>query len=88
MNILVFVTNSLLLLAGLSLAASDSGKSKNGKKPSEVSKDEKANAKLPPCAACGNLVASFEQVGPLRSILTMDSSVVGSSLLEVYSVAN
>ena len=63
MNILVFVTNSLLLLVGLSLAASDSSKNKSGKKPSEASKEEKANAKLPPCAACGNLVASFEQVG-------------------------
>jgi hypothetical protein len=61
MKLLLLMSHGLLALSTLGLAASDT-KSKNGKKPSEATKEEKANTKLPPCAACGNLVASFDQV--------------------------
>ena len=59
------LTAAAALLTCFSLAsASSSGsdiKNKSGKK-SEASKEEKANTKLPPCGACTNLVASFDQV--------------------------
>jgi hypothetical protein len=45
------------------LTASDSGPSGAGPKiKSEPKKEERANAKLPPCGSCVNLVTSFEQV--------------------------
>lgn len=55
-----------VLLFCLVLTASDSGNGGTGpsgmKIKSEPKKEERANAKLPPCGSCVNLVTSFEQV--------------------------
>ncbi len=59
------ILTAAALLTCLTLASAGSSgsdiKNKSGKK-SEASKEEKANTKLPPCGACTNLVASFDQV--------------------------
>ena len=64
----VFLTAAFLACISVVCGSSSSGdgpnnnqKTKGGKK-SEASKEEKANTKLPPCGACTNLVASFDQV--------------------------
>lgn len=60
----VLTAAALLTCFFLASAAGSSGndiKNKSGKK-SDASKEEKANTKLPPCGACTNLVASFDQV--------------------------
>jgi hypothetical protein len=53
---------SAVLLLTVAAVQANGDKNKSAKKGAEASKEEKANAKLPPCGACANLVASFDQV--------------------------
>ena len=82
MNLSIFAANCLLLLVTLTSSVTKvTGKDDvKNKKPLEASKEEKANAKLPPCAACGNLVASFEQVCCAVTFWTNFTSVGLSSV--------
>ena len=67
MRLNVMLTAGLLAFISLAIGictgeAGSSSSSAQTSKKSDAGKDEKANAKLPPCGACNNLVTSFEQV--------------------------
>jgi len=57
-----------IVSAGSNDGPNNNNNNNKGGKKAEASKEEKANAKLPPCAACTNLVASFDQVWQAKFI--------------------